>query len=152
MTIIAYRDGIMAGDSWVSSTSGRFCGNVVKIQKNKFGMLLGASGGSAEAYEFHEWFADQDPTTWRKMPEGLRTHALIVLPNNEVWDVEEGRVLPCPDISEFGFTAVGSGVSYAMAAMAMRATAEQAVEVAIKLSMDCGGEVHSVRLDSVEAA
>ena len=46
------------------------------------------------------------------------------------------------------YAAEGSGREVAMGAMAMGASAEQAAKIASDLIVDCGGEIHVLRLET----
>jgi hypothetical protein len=152
MTIIAYRDGIMAGDTLVSSDEGQFVGFDEKVVKNLLGALWGAMGDNGECHRCCEWFLKAKGLVDLHAPPRFSDgQGLIVFPDGDVFTVYDGYARQSIEHRHFGYTAIGAGCDFALGAMAMGATAEQAVKVAIDFSLLCGGEIHSVRLDSVGA-
>lgn len=68
---------------------------------------------------------------------------MLIAPNGEPFMVEDDLTLiqiKAP------FYAEGSGADFAIGAMEMGASAEQAVQAAIKHSANCGGKIQTVKL------
>lgn len=139
MTTVAYRDGIIAGDSQV--TSGDVdVGRAVKIER-KGSVVVGVAGCLAFCQGFLDWFRGGmkgDPPIMRK--DDSRAEAIVVYGghvlsrDNDGWDR-----LRAP------YYAIGSGRQFAMGAMAAGASAEGAVRCAIKHDVYSGGEVIILR-------
>lgn len=132
MTTIAYRDGVMAGDSRGYSSSRYPIGSKVKVERLPDGTLLGASstipGGAETARAW--WNARQtDDHHDIELPASFTL--LIVKPNGEVYYVNDTHHVAGPLRGEF--FAIGSGGEYAQGAMQMGATAVEALRAACKL-------------------
>jgi hypothetical protein len=148
MTVIAYKDGVMAADS-LASADGQRKGLYEKIAKNSRGELAGVAGYCSEAQRFLTVFcfgSHKDLMAFKF--EEKQVEAIVVLP-------EDARIL-CFDSSGKhlynpfdSFEATGSAQALAIGAMAMGASAIEAAEVGIKYAVSCGGPVRFVHLDSV---
>lgn len=131
MTVVAYRDGVMAADR-----STRSCGvefhETRKIARRDDGALIGCAGMSTQARAMRAWFLAGEvgdrPSLGDKEEDS--THALIVRPDGrvEVHDMHGWTEAE----SEWGYYAIGSGFELALGAMAMGADAREAVGVALR--------------------
>jgi hypothetical protein len=147
MTIIAYRDGMMAGDTLISTAQGHRLGAMEKVVKNKFGYLLGARGPSYDCQELMDWFLTANsPNDLENAPRLEDVAAILVFPDKIVRSLDKGKWKECFEYTTFGFTASGCGDNFAMGAMVAGATARGAVEAAIQLTVKCGGEITTVEL------
>lgn len=143
MTTIAYKDGIMAGDSRISHGNVTV-GTTVKVFKNYRGELLGGCGAFSDLVALRDWFLEGmkgEPPE----PQG-NTEAMFVKSDGEVMYVWGQRM----SALEAPYHAIGSGMHLALGAMAVGANATQAVAVACHLDNGSGGPVHVVALDGVE--
>ena len=146
MTIIAYKDGVIAADTQTSA-GGTIEGHVIKIARNSQGDLAGWCGEAVYGYAFLQWFmADHGGT----LPDATKTgdptntnRAMIVRRDGRV-EIYEHKGF---SIQEPGYMAMGSGRDIAFGAMFMGATAVRAVEAAIAHDTTCGGRVVSLRHD-----
>jgi ATP-dependent protease HslVU (ClpYQ) peptidase subunit len=138
MTIIAYRDGVLAADSMVTFGDTCYFGRskVFKIR----GHLIGAAGKSAECHKFIEWFRSKTLKKFVAPAEGF--DGFIVKPNGDAFLYLTSGILPF----EGEYYATGSGADFALGAFAAGADAITAVRAAIKHNVYCGGEIHSVML------
>ena len=140
MTTIAYRDGVLATDSLVSSGNER-AGYTPKAGR-KGRLLFAGSGSSGLIRRFAAWLmagAQGDPPA---LKEGEHTAGVYVfLPDDRVvWFYECGHeCLSTP------FWAAGSGGHFAKGAMAMGAIAEEAVRIAIQHDTGSGGDICILR-------
>jgi ATP-dependent HslUV protease subunit HslV len=142
MTIIAYRDGLLAADSL--ATAGHvITGQVQKLWRFDDGRLLGGAGGAGDMRSFVAWALAGCEGHWECKDKENGFSALVVGARGEVviYDVE-GRDY----LIEAEFIARGAGAELAIGAMAMGARADQAVEVACRYSVWCGGPVQTERL------
>lgn len=142
MTIICYRDGVMASDSQLSDC-GVYVGDVKKIARASDGTLAGCSGDRSNAYRFLQWVDAGMPDEFEVKPGNSGLVALLVKPDLTVWRaVDSGGFFPV----DAKFHAEGVGRHTAMGAMAAGATAEEAVAIAIQFEDGCGGAIQIERL------
>lgn len=144
MSVVAYRDGVMAADSKAFGGSYQPSpGAKTKLYRLADGSRLGvvtAVLGMGE--RFAAWMnAGGDPAAWGTDKPDLR--ALLVRPDGSVFLADDSVYFSGPIETEF--YAIGSGSHYAMGAMALGATAGLAVEVACRFDPHCGGPI---RLES----
>lgn len=125
MTTIAYRDGIIVADTMVSE-SGRRCGRAIKIFR-RGSVLAGVSGCLSSMIEFRDWFSGgmrgDPPSMVLKTGEDSEAmvvaNGLILSFGKDGWDYMRAE-----------YHAIGSGAPLALGAMAVGATAREAVEAA----------------------
>ena len=144
MTVLAYREGVLAGDK-LSVISGVRAGNVTKVAKRESdGALVGIAGDAGLASGFMRWFLGGEQGDRPSMSADADNNALgiVVRPNG---DVEEHGRFGWARV-EGDFLAYGSGLEAALAAMHMGADAVRAVQVANAVCTGCGNGVDSVSL------
>ena len=148
MTIIAVRNGIMAGDSlYVANGIKSYGSKILQSQEH----IIGWAGNENDCFILRSWFLSGDKS---QMPEYRLQHkddepaaALLVLyPDNKV-EVVYSTGYVSEVISEF--EAIGSGAISAIAAMHMGANAQRAAEIACIVSDGCGGEIVTARFSGV---
>lgn len=143
MTTIAYRDGIMAADSLITGGSIRI-GATAKMGRLAQGGLYGCSGWIALLEVIVPWLEKGAPIAERpKLPDDGEFHMLVVWPSGTVTDFD--KRLQRIDV-DGEFFASGSGYELALGAMAMGATARQAVEVAARFDVYTGGRISTLSL------
>lgn len=155
MTVIAYKDGVIAADTLVSGGSTVF-GETTKIFKSREGHIVGCAGLTA-AYPLAKRWVDKgcDMSAIPNFAEHLGGDAssdgcsvalIVVEPEGQVLSVDcYGNAFPVRG----PFFAEGSGAQFALGAMAVGANAIQAVQAAISRSNTCGGQIQYVELNSV---
>jgi len=130
MTTIVFRDGVLCADTAVFDRD-CYCGETEKIWRVAIhlgaGRLAGLAGSFRDMQMFRQWCEDGCPDgaapTLRYEPsEGL----VINADGSHVWLGNKGEVVPW----RAPYVAIGSGVHLAIGALAMGATAEQALAVA----------------------
>ncbi len=143
MTVIVYRDGILAADSLVCSSNTRI-GSDKKIYKIKH-YLIGAAGDTSVIEDILHWIKngkdrDKKPTFNSSSSfEGI----IINTKTAEVTYIE----LSCSEFPvKAPYYAIGIGADFALGAMYKGADAEEAVEAAISLSTACGGAIQVLRV------
>ena len=142
MTTIAYRDGVLACESLVTAGTMRAGSLQDKIARSPQGYIAGAAGRMGHNVAFNRWIEAGMPEEAK--PElGDDFDAIIVSPDGVVSYVSDKLVI-CP--IDAPFAAIGSGEKYAMAAMEMGASAERAIEVAMKFDTSSGGEIKTLKL------
>lgn len=168
MTIIAYRNGVMACDScW--ATYGTQTVSAIKIMRLSSGALLGSAGDNDARAMYELLDKIKDP---RKLPSRkelaetkLEYEGLIAFQKGGVWMISTGRhddagyplgddgseaseadygVWPATTMG--GYAACGSGADYALSAMDAGADARTAVVIACKRNTACRLPVHYMTL------
>lgn len=141
MTVWAYKDGVLASDSRISTHSAGITGEMKKVIKSGAGWLGAAAGNATDMAQFLRWVdegREEDDATKLENVDGI-----LISPKGKVFYVE-GDLHPFA--VEAPFHAGGAGGYLAIGAMEMGATAEEAVHIAIKYNSSCGGEVQVVKL------
>ncbi len=142
MTIIAYRDGVMAADSQVSGDYA-IRGSKKKIYRTNRGDIVAASGGCGGIAKFIEWLQGDRAERFDPKPFTDSFGAILVTAEGQVVCYDDFG-LPVDVIADYH--ADGAGRDFALGAMAVGASAEEAVRVAIKHSPHCGGDIQIERL------
>lgn len=151
MTVIAYKDNVMACDScW--SNNGVVVNLADKIIRLSSGGLLGEAGDS----DTREIIALLDkvkkpaqlPAREQIAKLGIDYEALLVLPDGQIWNVFADI-----DKKDYGvyrvrrpFIAVGGGKEVAIGSMAAGASAPTAAAIACQWVTTCRGPIHQARL------
>lgn len=140
MTTIAYRDGVLAADSRAYSGDKTPIGSKTKIHRLADGSLLGVStrdvGGDAV---IRAWVEAGCPAPQSGDLRPSEFDALRIMPTGEVYYACGNLAWTGPLSAEY--FAIGSGDQFALGAMAMGATAEEAVQAAIGLDPWSSGPV-----------
>jgi hypothetical protein len=138
VTTIAYRDGVLAADT-LCTANGLRDDYATKIWRHGK-VLIGGAGSRALCLKFRDWVVggmeDDCP-----IQDNDDANGILVTPVGVVCWSASG---PWPVSSPF--YALGSGYQVAMGAMQVGATAEQAVEAALRWDTGSGGEVHTLSL------
>jgi 20S proteasome alpha/beta subunit len=136
VTTIAYRDGVLASDSLVTS-DGLVVGSAEKIIS--FGPLLaGAAGTLSFANAFFDWLKAGAKGSPPKMGEGESgATGIVVMPDGLIVTFDDSGC----DRIRAEYHAIGSGRRLAMGAMAAGACAAKAVRAACELDVYSGGKV-----------
>lgn len=145
MTVICYKDGIIAADSaiWRGDDLSGYIDKIGSLKVSGGTALFGACGDMSEIQHFLEWcrngrqgdlFADKKERDFS---------GIYIEPTGAIVQYEhDGGICRFPSGT---FTAVGSGHRMAFGAMAAGASAIKAVQIAIKRHAYCGGPVRSFR-------
>lgn len=144
MTTICYRDGQMAADTLTCFNS-TILGYTDKIERLPDGSLIGACGTGALCRAVIEWFKAGRPKDDKPViVPNCNFTALVVSPDGSMalWHED---FQPGPFRAEF--VSIGSGADFADGAMAMGASAEQAVRIAMTRDTATGGDVTVLTLD-----
>lgn len=140
MTTVAYRNGVIAGDTQVIGGNAVGAVTVTKIaRRKKDGALCGASGYLSFVQAFHTWFIAGERGKFPTFHEGDR--AFIAIKGKPIEMFESVGSFEY----EPKYLAIGSGMEFALGAMHAGATAEQAVAAAIAHDPGTGGEVMVLR-------
>ena len=140
MTVICYRDGILAADRLITDGYSVRAGRESKIFKRN-SAFYGFSGSRGDIARYCDWLfgpalLDQVPTL---------TEGISCIRVNAEGVAYGGGKPPVLLKLEAPFLSIGSGSHIALGAMWMGATAEQAVQAAIALDAGCGGPIDVLR-------
>lgn len=143
MTILAYRNGILASDS-LANVRGTRISAVRKIGRDPDGAIFGATGGVADCHAFLRWCQAGRPDD--AMPKLVEDHfsGLLIEKDGTVKEYAPNLNWATHDAPFFGW---GPGGDIAIGAMAFGATAIEAVNIAIEYEGSCHGPVQIERLD-----
>lgn len=144
---VSIKHGCIASDSRCSTDNAMF--SVNKVRQVGQG-LVGAAGAWSDVLRFWD-FLDKKKAT--------KDGGALLHDNSELEAIElhpEGIFLYEPNGARYhikdGFYAVGSGGPYALGAMAMGASPEEAVAIAARFDPNTGGEVEVLKLKVANAA
>jgi len=144
MTIIAFKDGVMAADTQLSSENK--ASRAQKLVRLPDGGVAGGCGLWAAAYAGLKFLADggsedDDP---KNIPDLRDAYLLIARPDGSLWMVEE-RFPAYPLLDKQA--AIGCGADAALMAMALGLSAVEAVGKVINQDILCGGHVQSMEVE-----
>ena len=146
MTIITYKDGIMAADSASFRGYMMVSHNNQKIIKTKKGYLVGASGKSVVCDAFRKWATehhDNNPDLeW--VSDDDEFQGIIVIDDRIVFEYFGKDTNPT--IGNTEYYSIGAAYEMALGAMHAGASAEQAVAICIKYHAYCAGEIKTLKL------
>jgi len=144
MTTIAYKRGILAADSQITAGNRIITSqNAVKIVRLSDGRLLGHCGQMRHMRPLIAYL-EGDSTRYPDMEKDAT--AIVVHVDGRV-ELHFGRHPDEAFEEEAEFYAIGSGSELALGAMAMGATAIEAVNVAIRFDTSSGGEVKHLEIE-----
>lgn len=142
MTIICYRDGVIAADNAVFLGNIRV-GSFRKIASRDDGALAAAAGTTSICERFNVWFVNGCQSPFDPKDEDKDFSAIIVHPDGHVqrmgYQGDEFSI-------EASFYAIGFPQDFALGAMAAGATAEEAVRLCLQWHDGCGGDIQVERL------
>lgn len=141
MSVVVFRDGVFAADSRAYGGHGQPSPGVKrKVHDLGDGRRIGlVSATLGEPERFLAWLcAGKGPKAWFGDKPDVR--AILIDADGQAFLFEDS-VWPSGPIAPGEFYAIGSGALTALGAMHMGATAEQAVEAAIRFDHHCGGPV-----------
>ena len=138
MTVIAFRDGILAADSGVFQGD-VFVGTCEKIWRNADGFLGGHTGYFDESVAFQNWFMAGMKDAAPRIDDKSGNEGLIITPEGETfWIGDKGRrkAMCCGD-----FFALGCGYEIALGAMHAGLGAIEAVRIVTERHCHCAPPV-----------
>lgn len=148
MSVVAYKDGILAADS--KAYGGDYQpspGIKMKIHRLSDGSRIGITSailGMPERYAL--WL--ENGANPSEFGEGAPDCCVLMIkPNGDVYLADTGLYFSGPIQCESH--AIGSGAKFAIGAMAAGASAAEAVEVACRYDYHCGGPVMTLGKESV---
>ena len=140
MSTIAYKAGVLAADTL--AYGGKYLsppGLKHKIRRLKDGTRIGVCTSIVGTSErFMSWVeAGADPAAW--LGEKPDLQALMIRPNGDAFLATDGLYFSGP--IEMTAWAIGSGSDFAIGAMAMGASAAEAVQIAAQFDRHSGGRI-----------
>jgi len=149
MTIIAYRDGIIASDSQETHSDGRKA-PCKKIYKSRDGVIIGTAGDSYTGLMLVDWFERgarlDDAPDLSHVSTDEDFECLIVESRENIYTMNRFFQRYDIELMNNEFYAIGCGSGYAMVAMEMGATAKEAVKVTCKYDAYCGGNIQVMKV------
>jgi len=144
VTIVAYRDGVLASDSRVTINDFIDSDTCKKIYRLSDGSLLGLAGNHGTAFVLENLLREWVKSNKGRLPPGpfKKVEAIFVRPDKTVWVYGAGW-------EKWGYktpVAIGNGMLVATGAMDTGATAKEAVKATIKRNIYCGGRVQVLKL------
>jgi hypothetical protein len=151
MTVIAYRDGVLASDSRCADGSDN--GEVRKIWRLKNGYLFGGAGDAGFCAAVRHWLERHARTIGKASADHPKVYGdcppsfigLLIRPDGQSFILDH-YLAPIETLG--GPQAVGSGASHALTLMATGMSAEQAVSTIVdkQLADGVAGRVQTLQL------
>lgn len=142
MTTIAYRAGVLAGDTLASRGLTAYRMAMTKVSQGLDGRMGAACGSASFCEAWKAWITGQSDERPEPRSEGDECDTgLLVRPDGRVEIHEAGGFW----VFEGEYYAVGSGRDQALGAMHAGASAEAAVEAAMAHDVYSGGRCVAVR-------
>lgn len=142
MTVIAYRDGVMAADTLASDGLLKVAG-LRKVVRGSDGTLYGLAGAAGICCGIARWVDGGCEGDRPPLRVGDHTaDVLVVTPDGAI---SAWTDMGAEDYPGASYMAIGSGSAVAMGALHAGADAEGAVRAAIEHGLNCGGTVMVVR-------
>lgn len=141
MTTIAYRAGVLASDSQITSNGARV-GTTKKMEEHPEGYLVCAAGCAVYGYQLRKWASEGQawPPPLPLDDEG--SEAFVVCPDGSLVRLQHRGAMPF----DADYFACDSGQDHALGAMAFGASAAEAVAASIIHDTNSGGEVKTLTL------
>lgn len=144
MSIVAWDGKTLAADR--QGTHYGLRRTIPKSKRLPNGDIVAWTGEAAQGLILSDWHVDgADPEKWPKFQETDDWCRLIVITKQGVIEYEQ---YPAPMRFEGAYMAWGAGRDFALGALAMGATAKEAVEVACRFNNSCGMGVDVYELTS----
>lgn len=142
MTIIAYRNGILAADT-STTVDGCVLPGRIKIVRRDDGALIAACGACGYGDAFRAWASAGEVGEPPKVADASAGVIFMRGGLVRVFDCDEGAYTIAPP-----YFALGSGMAFALGALYAGATAEQAAKAAIEHDSKSNGSVMTVAHDA----
>jgi ATP-dependent protease HslVU (ClpYQ) peptidase subunit len=140
MTVLAYRNGVLAADTSVWSNN-VLSGEIVKIARRRDGALIGIAGSVAAGQTMIDHFLKADGLEIERPDE---VECIVVDQDGKIITYDADHIAEV----EAEFEASGAGYQIAHGALAAGASAEEAVAIAIQNHAKCSGDVISLSHNS----
>lgn len=142
MTVIAYRDGVLAADRRIHNHNVATWGTMTKIARSPAGTIGGSCGQPALIFRFANWL--RNGGTGPFDTDGERDwEGFVISPQRMMTAYDHSGTHPING----PYLVVGSGKEVAYGALFVGASAEDAVRAAIAHHAECGDGIDVLRLD-----
>lgn len=143
MTVIVYRDGVLAADT------GAFMGNIIvgnvhKLHRTPRGVLVACAGNVPDVYRFRKW-ADRGFLDSERPEKTQDFGALTVAPDGEITKYT-AEFHPYPVASPYAVE--GCAEEFLWALLLVGKTAAQCVRMAIEHNCYAAGRVETMELNT----
>lgn len=145
MTVIAFKDGVMAADTMLSA--GNSQARAQKLARLPDGGVAGGCGHWTRAYAALQFLAaggDAEDANADKLPKIADVAILIARPDGSLWVLEEE--FPAYPLLD-KVMAIGCGADAALMAMNLGLTAVEAVSKVTRQDVLCGDPVQSMDVE-----
>ena len=143
MSVIAWDGKSIVADKMM--TEGDFHSVATKLYKLDHGVIVGFAGDLAQGLMLMDWYTGgQKKDDFPKFQATDEWTRLIVVKEKRLFIYDK---LPVPIPIRDEYHAFGCGRDYAIGAMAMGATAREAVEITCKHSVYCGNGIDEFALN-----
>lgn len=150
MSVVAYRNGILAADTlWIEGNFKSYGTKIQKLCPAAEWILVGGVGAEPDIEYLKKWYlSDRQSPPQFVVNGGHETSAklLVVVSPTEVDVVDQLGYVSRKHLDKDQYMAIGSGYMVALAAMHNGASAAQAVQTAIELEAYCGGSVECLSI------
>ena len=144
MTVVAYRDGVLAADSGVWQ-GGIIVANTQKVFRLSDGSLFAASGPRSVIERVFDCFEGKSPLLPPPLPDRRDFVSIRIEASGVIWRMDGDMIqYSCPDAPWY---VLGAHDELLFGALAAGASAIEAVEIAIKYGDCAGGIVQSLGLN-----
>jgi ATP-dependent HslUV protease subunit HslV len=142
MTVIAYRDGVMAADTQAEDGVSKV-GGAVKVARGSDGSLYGFAGRMALCCGLARWV--EGGCRGERPPMKLGDDSAVVLEVTSAGEIRAWYDEGIEDYPNAEYMAIGSGSGVALGAMFAGADAETAASAGAAHAPGCGGPIMAVR-------
>lgn len=142
MTVIAFKDGVMAADTMLSEGNAHY--RVKKLWRLPDGGVAGGAGAQRSAYAVMKFLADGGDVGGKDAPDAEDAVILIARPDGALWMIDGGfPAFPLLD----KVAAIGCGADAARMAMSLGLSAVDAVSRVTRQDLLCGDPVQSMGVE-----
>lgn len=143
MTVIAFKDGVMAADTMLSDGNAHY--RVKKLWRLPDGGVAGGAGVQRAAYAVLKFLADGGDIGGKDAPDAEDSEILIARPDGALWMIDGGfPAFPLLD----KVAAIGCGADAARMAMSLGLSAVEAVSKVTRQDLLCGDPVQSMDVEA----
>lgn len=145
MTTVAYRDGVLAADRRVTGGPSIYY-DICKLRRGPCGTLYAMAGATSYALALLDWLMAGQQGPAPTNPPETPIEVITISPAGEINEWYNGLRIGPILCGPGDFLAWGSGRGGALGAMAMGASARQAVEIAARFDCATGGKTDVLEL------
>lgn len=149
MTVIAYKDGIMASDSLMAEDDGTIYSNIQKLFRFANNEVIGIAGDVRKCMAFLDWYdGGYSIEDWKVSDDKEDEFYALVAHSNGSVQLYDSSVNPINMNGDF--FAIGSGAASAMALMKVGYSAEEAATMTCDLNVFCRPPIQIEKIHEIE--